>query len=90
MAKKHPGWVYLLHFSRPYRHAAHYLGWAKDVDARVAEHQSGTGARLTQVVVAAGIELVLAWSAPGTRKDERRMKRNSHIPRRCPICRGVS
>jgi hypothetical protein len=32
------GTVYLLHFDRPYRHARHYLGWAEDLDNRLAEH----------------------------------------------------
>jgi predicted GIY-YIG superfamily endonuclease len=38
--------VYLVHFSEPYRHAGHYTGWTADLDARLAEHNAGRGARL--------------------------------------------
>ncbi len=41
------GTVYLLHFDRPYVHAGHYTGWTTDLPARLAEHASGHGARLT-------------------------------------------
>jgi hypothetical protein len=46
------GTVYLLHFDRPYRHARHYLGWTADetVDARLARHRAGGGARLIAVI----------------------------------------
>jgi predicted GIY-YIG superfamily endonuclease len=39
--------VYLLHFTEPYKHAAHYLGWTPELDARVNAHLHGKGARLT-------------------------------------------
>lgn len=81
------GTVYLLHFDRPYRHARHYLGWAKDVDARLAEHAAGQGARLLQVVAAAGISWTLARTWPGvTRNRERQLKRMGGAARRCPLC----
>ncbi len=89
MSKKHPGWVYLIHFSRPYRQARHYCGWALDPDARFIQHCNGTGARLTQIVIEAGIELVLAWKNPGTRKDERKLKNRKDAPKWCPICRAA-
>ena len=31
-----PGTIYLLHFDRPYRHARYYLGWASDLNSRLA------------------------------------------------------
>ena len=46
--------VYLLHFAPPYKHARHYLGSTDDLDARLAAHRSGRGARLTQVAVQNG------------------------------------
>ena len=82
------GWVYLIHFSRPYKHSRHYCGWAKDPDKRFEEHKSGTGARLTQVVVEAGIELTMVWKIEGTRTDERRIKNRKDAPKMCPICRS--
>ena len=32
------GTAYLLHFTERYEHAAHYTGWARDLDARLAAH----------------------------------------------------
>src|SRR2546429_388192 len=40
------GVVYLLHFDRPYRHAAHYTGWTSHPLDRLDEHETGRGARL--------------------------------------------
>jgi len=68
------GIVYLLHFSQPYKHARHYTGWASDLKARLAEHEQGQGARLLQVIKAAGISWTLARTWPGDRKRERELK----------------
>jgi predicted GIY-YIG superfamily endonuclease len=84
------GTVYLLHFSEPFKHAQHYLGWAKDVDGRIAHHRAGTGARLTQVVAEAGIdmELVRTWENV-TRTMERRIKNGGGLSRVCPVCKAA-
>ena len=81
------GTVYLLHFDRPYRHAAHYTGWAANLNQRLAEHASGRGARLLAVAQAAGIGWSLARTWPGTRTRERALKQQGGASRRCPICR---
>jgi len=48
--------VYLIHFEQPYKHAKHYLGATTlGVAARLAKHETEQGARLLQVVRAAGI-----------------------------------
>jgi predicted GIY-YIG superfamily endonuclease len=78
--------VYLLHFSRPYKHARHYTGWASDLEARLAEHEHGRGARLLQVITAAGITWKLARTWPGDRKRERELKNMGGASRRCPEC----
>ena len=80
------GTVYLIHFDLPYRHARHYLGWTRDLSARLSDHASGRGARLMAVVTAAGIgwDVVRTWN--GTRSDERRLKRRGGRARLCPIC----
>ncbi|SMC99103.1 GIY-YIG nuclease family protein [Kibdelosporangium aridum] len=83
---RYVGTVYLLHFDRPYRHARHYIGWAKDVTSRLALHQTGQGARLLQVVRAAGITWTLARTWKGTRLRERQIKRMGGAARRCPLC----
>jgi predicted GIY-YIG superfamily endonuclease len=80
------GTVYLLHFDRPYGHAAHYTGWAADLDTRLAEHAAGRGARLLTVIRDAGIGWTLARTWPGTRHTERALKRQGGASRRCPLC----
>lgn len=80
------GTIYLLHFSRRYRHAGHYTGWTTDLDARLAEHRAGRGARLITVITMAGITFTLARTRPGTRADERAIKRSGGAARYCPIC----
>jgi predicted GIY-YIG superfamily endonuclease len=82
--------VYLLHFDRRYQHAGHYLGYSPNIPARLREHAAGGGARLTQVVKAAGIGWTVARTWPGaTRRDERRLKRRGSSRRHCPICKAV-
>ncbi len=71
---KTQGTLYLLHFSEPYKHARHYSGLASDLDARLAEHQAGRGARLLQVAKAAGITWTLARTWPDDRTRERQLK----------------
>jgi hypothetical protein len=85
---RHPlGTVYLFHFAQRYEHAGHYTGWAEDLDHRVAEHLSGRGARLIQVITQAGIGFRLARTWPGvTRARERQLKRQGGASRHCPIC----
>ncbi len=79
--------VYLLHFSPPYKHAKHYMGFAEDIDRRIEQHRAGTGARLTQVAIDAGCRLILARIWPGAdRSTERRLKKRKESPRLCPIC----
>jgi predicted GIY-YIG superfamily endonuclease len=90
MPRKQAG-VYLLHFEAPIspNHTAqHYLGHARDIPARLAEHAAGGGARLTQVALERGIAWVLARTWLGeTRTDERRHKMGAHGARLCPLCR---
>lgn len=84
------GTVYLLHFATPYKHARHYMGWALDLNARLADHAAGHGARLLAVIQAAGIEWSLARTWPGaSRGRERQLKRQGGAARRCPMC-GVT
>lgn len=81
------GTVYLLHFTQRYRHAGHYLGFSTDLAGRLADHAAGHGARLTQVVKAAGIgwTLTRVWEH-ATRGDERRLKNQHNRARLCPTC----
>jgi hypothetical protein len=66
------------------RHIQH---WAEDLDRRQAQHQTGGGARLIEVITQAGISFRLARIWPGvTRARERQLKNQGGASRRCPIC----
>ena len=90
--------VYLIHFSRKLGHAQHYAGFADAkkrkmapldaINARLDEHQRGQGARICQVAVEQGIELILVktWPKEG-RKFERRLKKSGSLRPVCPLCR---
>jgi len=81
--------VYLLHFEKPispHHTTQHYLGYADDLHTRLAQHESGHGARLTQVALERGIGWTLARLWWGTRKTERQLKNRKEGPRLCPIC----
>ena len=67
--------VYLLHFNTRYKHAGHYLGSTCDLEARLALHAAGRGARLLHVVQAAGITWRLARTWPGGKAKERQLKK---------------
>jgi predicted GIY-YIG superfamily endonuclease len=85
------GTIYLLHFTTAYRHAKHYIGFATagHLDARLAEHKNGTGARLMQVIAQAGISFTLARTWEGSRTRERQIKRQGGASRCCPLCRAL-
>ena len=78
--------VYLLHFEEKLAHAQHYLGSTDDLEARLACHRKGNGARLMQVITEQGIAWRLARTWPGGRRQERALKRYKASPRLCPIC----
>lgn len=80
--------VYLLHFTRRYEHAGHYLGSTSNLTQRLATHRAGAGARLIEVITAAGIGFTLARTWPGGRRRERQLKRQGGASRLCPICRS--
>lgn len=83
--------VYLLHLEPRYRHAGHYLGWAANIERRVAEHSSGhrKASPLLRAQLAAGGAVVLArvWLGE-TRTTERRLKDQGGLSRHCPVCRA--
>lgn len=82
-----PGTVYLLHFSEPFGHARHYLGWAADLERRLDHHSRGTGANLLRHAGRAGVTWQLARVWVGDRHRERQLHNGGHA-RRCPICKG--
>lgn len=67
-------WVYLLRC----RDGSLYCGWTVDLDARMAAHAAGKGAKYTR----ARLPVELVWSAPqedrsAALREERRIKRLS-------------
>lgn len=82
------GIVYLIHFEKPFKHSRHYTGFTDDLDARIADHRAGQGARLLQVVNDVGIAWRVARTWSGNRKFERQLKNRKHAPSLCPVCAG--
>lgn len=86
--------AYLVHFSRPLRHARHYIGVTTrvdDIEARLAEHRAGRGARICAVAVAEGIDLVLARTWPNVPwRYEVRLKAQGGASRLCPLCKSLA
>ncbi len=83
------GIVYLLHFSKPHKHAKHYMGWTDNkLPARLARHRAGNGARLIEVIIENGNSFSLAriWTN-ADRAQERRLKNWKNAPELCPICK---
>lgn len=82
-----PGTIYLIHFEQPFKHARHYLGWTKDLEARLASHLAGRGSSLIKAVNAAGIDwrLVRTWEGVD-RFFERKLKNRGGAARICPCC----
>ncbi len=79
--------VYLICFDKPFKHACHYLGWAKNIGQRIREHRNGRGARLLAVLkeMEIGWQVVRVW--PGeTRALEARFKATHDRVSLCPIC----
>lgn len=89
--------IYLLHFSAPLgtkkHQAQHYLGWVKgskkNVQERLQEHRSGSGARITAACNQRQIPYDLVQCFPGDRSLERRIKRRKNLKRLCPICSNI-
>lgn len=78
--------IYLLHFKQKFHHAGHYLGSTNNLEARLKEHQSGFGAKITGAAAQAGIDWKLARVWEGDRSLEQQLKRQKNSPRLCPCC----
>lgn len=87
------GYLYILCFDRPVGNpenrraqASHYLGWASDVQARVAQHKAGRGQALTVAAVEKGIGWTVYYRI-GTPALERWLKaHHKNTPQLCPHC----
>jgi len=82
------GIVYLICFQNHFKHARHYLGFAKnDVEKRLEKHRKGQGSKLLRAVASAGIEfdVIRTWSNVD-RHFERRLKNMKNTKAMCPLC----
>lgn len=89
MVREHErdGVVYLLHFSEPYEHARHYIGFTTDLAKRLKQHQRGwSGVKLTEAAAAAGVQFQVVRTWAGDRNLERRLKKRRSAFRFCPVC----
>lgn len=80
--------IYLLHFSAPVAGARHFLGFADDVDRRLAEHRAGQGANLTRIAVERGASLAVVMTVEGDRDAQRNYRRiyKGCFTALCPVC----
>ncbi len=79
--------MYLLHFDKPYHHAKHYLGIAKNgIERRVAEHLAGQGANLTRILKLNGIGFVVAKTWLDVPKKSEMKLKGRGLSEYCPIC----
>jgi len=89
MGEPRIGFVYLLHFDRPYHHARHYVGFTQYLGRRVKRHLAGKGSPLIEAASKAGIEITLArvWHNV-TGRFERRIHNMQQTKLLCPLCMG--
>jgi len=71
--------VYILKMSRPLgndqHRAQYYIGWARDLEARLHFHRTGRGAAFTRAAAQQGIEMeVVCWIPGATKRAERWIK----------------
>jgi len=86
------GHVYLFHFHQPLGNpanrraqASHYVGFAEDLEARLAAQLAGRGAKIVQAAIARGIGFdIYHW--PACLAVEKLIKRRKETAVFCPTC----
>jgi predicted GIY-YIG superfamily endonuclease len=80
--------VYLIHLSRPLKHARHYLGTTADLKQRMEDHRAGRGAAMLRACNRKGIayRVVRTWKRAGFRTEQAIKKLNRR--ELCPTCSG--
>lgn len=85
--------VYVIHFDKPYKHAKHYTGIAKNVEARMKEHKGSYGSKLMAVLKKYNIgfkyNIIAEYPTYSEAKaEEKRLKTKVKQPKKyCPICK---
>lgn len=90
MASNVQGTVYLIHFDEKLSHAQHYIGWASNLEGRLAHHKRGTGSRLMAAVSGKGIKWAVARTWSADRNFERKLKNQKNASKLCPVCRAAA
>lgn len=76
-----------------YKHAAHYLGFVagdeSELNARLADHRAGRGARLLEVIRDAGMTFKLTRTWTGVTRSFERTLKNNGGGRLCPECNAM-
>jgi predicted GIY-YIG superfamily endonuclease len=79
--------VYLLHFSLPYHHTQHYIGFSTQLQKRLGHHFNGSGSPFVHAVSQSGRKVVVARIWPRARQEfERSLKNRKKAHVFCPIC----
>ncbi len=78
--------VFLLHAHRTSGPAAHFVGCAVDVDARLTQLRAGDGPPLIRAAVAGGADLKLACTLSGGCGNSEPLA-DAHV---CRICRAMA
>ncbi len=83
------GFIYLLHWRGPGGRVEHYVGWTRNLEARLKCHFSDRGGcPTTRRYRRGGMRgrFVRLWR--GTMWGERKLQQTLEFPRDCPVCRG--
>ncbi len=68
------GTVYLVHLERAFEGCRHYIGFTRNLDARMMQHRSGDGAQFLRRARAAGVDFDCVRTWKGTTSLERYAK----------------
>ena len=83
--------VYLIHFAQKFKHAEHYLGYAKDelFEKRLECHRKNHGAAILRALNKLGISWSVVRTWPSEDGNfERKLKNQKKARCLCPICKN--
>lgn len=82
--------VYLIHFTKKFKHAKHYIGAVnggdEELGKRLFHHRKGTGSRLMRAVTNAGINWYVSKVWDGGFELEKQLKSLKNSKSLCPVC----
>ena len=86
--KGQPGWVYVIHASKPLCHAQHYVGITWDLETRIIEHLTAAGAALCNAFNFYRISWDVVHVMRGGYDLEAYVKSWHGARAFCPVCRA--